>query len=130
MALGELSTPADPRDGPAKRKRAERARTVVWVRGEHDLSTSGALWHTMARAVEAADTDLVVDMSEVEFMGAATVTVVLQAAELLRQQARSLTVRNPSRCALRVLQLCDLTHLVESAPAKSSRSREGLRRQS
>jgi anti-anti-sigma factor len=120
MALSELSQPADPRDGPAERKQAEHARTVVWVRGEHDLSTSGALWHTMARAIEAADTDLVIDLSEVEFMGAATVTVILQAVELLRQHSRSLTVRSPSRCALRVLDLCDLTHLVESAPSTRS----------
>ena len=117
MAVTDIPTTAGPRSRPTERVQTDAARSIVWLRGEHDLSTAAALTDTLTRAIELAHTDLVVDLSEVEFMGAATVTVVLQAAELLRQQARSLTVRNPSRCALRVLELCDLTPLVESAPA-------------
>jgi anti-anti-sigma factor len=85
---------------------------VVWLRGEHDLSTVGALSETMARAIALDDADLVVDLSEVQFMGAATVGVIIRARELLRLRSRSLVLRSPSRCARRILQLCGVTDLL------------------
>ena len=50
-------------------------RTVVWLRGEHDISTVDALANVLARAI-AFDDDVVVDLCDVEFMGAATVGVI------------------------------------------------------
>jgi hypothetical protein len=44
-------------------------RTVVWLRGEHDVSTVAALSETMARAIALDDADVVVDLSDVQFMG-------------------------------------------------------------
>jgi anti-anti-sigma regulatory factor len=49
-------------------------------------------------------------------MGAATINVILGAAQLLEQRSRSLTVRSPSKAALRVLELCGLTAIVEPEP--------------
>ena len=43
-------------------------RTVVWLQGEHDISTTVALADTLARAIALDDADLVVDLSEVQFM--------------------------------------------------------------
>jgi anti-anti-sigma factor len=54
-------------------------RTVVWLRGEHDVSTVSALSQTMARAIALDDGDLVVDLSGVQFMDAATVGVIVRA---------------------------------------------------
>ena len=50
---------------------AERraGRIVVTMRGEHDMSTRDALWATMVGAIDLGDTDVVVDMSMVGFMG-------------------------------------------------------------
>ncbi len=93
-------------------------RTVVWLRGEHDASTVAALWETMGQAIALDDADLVVDLSGVEFMGSATVGVIIRAREALvpRSRSRSLTLRSPSRCARRVLDLYGLTDLLDSGP--------------
>jgi anti-anti-sigma factor len=111
--------------------RRDAAHTVVWLRGEHDISTVGALSETLARAI-ARDADVVVDLSEVDFMGAATVGVIIRAGELLGLRSRSLAVRSPSRCARRILDLCgraglldprsvDTGHLTGTDAAQSTR---------
>lgn len=92
-------------------------RTVVWLRGEHDLSTVDALSETLVGAIVLDDADVVVDLSEVQFMGATTVGVLIRARELLRTRSRSLLVRSPSRCARRVLELCGDTNLLDRADA-------------
>jgi anti-anti-sigma factor len=80
--------------------------TVIWLRGEHDMSTVAELSERIARAIAMDDADLVVDLADVEYMGAATVGVLSRARELLRARSRSLVLRSPSRCARRVLELC------------------------
>jgi anti-anti-sigma factor len=91
-------------------------RTVVWLRGEHDVSTVAALSETMAQAVALDDADVVVDLSDVQFMGAATVGVIIRARELLRLQSRSLVLRSPSECARRVLDVCGHADLLDPSP--------------
>lgn len=48
------------------------AQTVVWLSGEHDLSTVAALSESLAGALALDEADLVLDLSGVEFMGAVT----------------------------------------------------------
>jgi anti-anti-sigma regulatory factor len=58
-----------------------------------------------------SDTDLVVDLSRVELMTAATIGVLARARELLALRSRSLVLRAPSvraRRTLGVSALCDL----------------------
>lgn len=93
--------------------RRDTDRTVVRLRGEHDVSTVAALSETMARAIARDDADLVVDLSEVQFMGAATVGVIVRARELLGLRSRSLALRSPSRCARRVFDLCGHADLLD-----------------
>jgi anti-anti-sigma factor len=97
--------------------RRDPVRTVVWLRGEHDLSTVDALSETLAGAIALDDADVVVDLSDMQFMGAATVGVLIRARELLRTRSRSLVVRSPSWCARRVLELCGDTGLLDRADA-------------
>jgi anti-anti-sigma factor len=92
--------------------RRDAAGTVVRLRGEHDASTVAALSETMARAIALDDADLVVDLSEVQFMGSATVGVIVRARELLAMRSRSLALRSPSRCARRILDLCGHAYLL------------------
>ncbi len=87
--------------------------TVVWLRGEQDASTLEELSRTLATAMALEDVDLLVDVSGVQFMGAAPVGVFGQARELLRLRSRSLGFRSPSTCVRRVLDLCGLTDLVD-----------------
>ncbi len=89
-------------------------RTVVWLDGEHDIATVFDLTDTLTRAISVDDADLVIDLSGVTFIGAASIEVLLRGRSFLRQRSRSLTVRSPSRCARRVIDLCGLTDLVES----------------
>ncbi len=96
-------------------------RTVVWLRGEHDMSTVDSLSETMARAIALDDADVVVDLSEVQFMSAATVGVIIRAREFLRLASRSLALRAPSKCAGRVVDLCGLADLFDPRAADALR---------
>lgn len=86
---------------------------VVWVRGEHDASTAKPLAETIARAIAVDHADVIIDMRGVEFMSCATVGVIVRTRTLLRHRSRRLTVRAPSRCARHLLELCDLTDLID-----------------
>ena len=90
---------------------------VVHLRGEHDVATVTELSATLARAIALGQADLVVDLSRVDFMGAATVGVLTWARELLLVRSRSLVLRAPSSTARRVLELCGLDGLVEPPAA-------------
>lgn len=53
------------------------ARTVVWLRGEHDIATRAGLSYTLAGAIAAGQNDLVVDLSCVGFFDASTIGVLV-----------------------------------------------------
>jgi len=91
----------------------EGRRVVVSLRGEHDLSTSPALAEALADASALGSGDVVVDLSGVQFMDAAVIRELVDRREVLRLQSRTLTLRAPSPIAWRVLDLCDLTEMVE-----------------
>ena len=94
---------------------ATRNRTVVCLDGEHDIATLPFLTDTLAKAISADDTDLVVDLSRVTFLSAATIDELVRGRNTLRHQSRDLTLRSPSRCASRLLDVCGLTDLVETS---------------
>jgi anti-anti-sigma factor len=108
VTVSRRSLPAFAQRGPPA--------VVVCLRGEHDLSTVAELSATMAQAMALGDTDLVVDLSRVELITAATVGVLVRARELLRVRSRSLVVRSPSARARLVLELSDLRGLVWRRP--------------
>ena len=85
---------------------------VVWMRGEHDISTDGALCQTLARAIALDNSGLVLDLGKVEFIGASTLGVIVAARELLGRQSRSLTVRSPSAFVRRIIAVCGLDNLL------------------
>jgi anti-anti-sigma factor len=87
----------------------------VWLSGEHDLSTVDALSQTLARAFALDDADVVLDLSDVQFMGAATIDVIVRASGVLDLRSRVLTLRSPSEPARRVVDLCGLAELVEAS---------------
>ncbi|MGP8204539.1 MAG: STAS domain-containing protein [Acidimicrobiales bacterium] len=90
----------------------ESAPIVVWLWGEQDLSTDDALRATLASAIALDSAGLVLDLSEVEFMAASTVGVIVRARELLRQRSASLAVRAPSAPARRSIDACGPTDLL------------------
>lgn len=118
MALAESSTVTSSR-GPVAFPVADADRTVVWLRGEHDVSTVAALSQTMARAIALDDGDLVIDLSGIQFMDAATVGVIIRARDFLHLQSRSLALQAPSPCAVRILDLCGLATLLDPRPVQA-----------
>jgi anti-sigma B factor antagonist len=113
MTLTESSSVIAPPEELAAATGPNANRNVVCLRGEYDISTEMALSHTMAGAMALDEGDLVVDLSGVTFMDAATIGVFIQARNDLRLQCRSLTLRSSSRFARRVLELCGLTDLLD-----------------
>jgi anti-anti-sigma factor len=67
----------------------------------------------------------------VAFMDASTIGILLQARSQLARRSRTLAVRAPSRCARRLIDLCQVSDLIEvdaGAPRATSRpSRPCLR---
>jgi anti-anti-sigma factor len=107
--------------GPAALAERDVNRTVVLLRGEYDASTLTALSEAMARAIALNDADLVVDLSGVEYMGAATVRLIIRAREFLRLRTRTLTLRSPSTRAQNVLHLCGLDDHLDRHPVDAAR---------
>jgi len=91
----------------------EGRQAVVSLRGEHDLSTAPALAAALAEASALGAGDVVVDLSGVLFMDAAVIKEIVDRREGLHLGSRTLTLRAPSPSAWRVLELCDLTGMVE-----------------
>ncbi len=121
MALTESSSEAGSHlDGIAPAG-SDAGINVVWVWGEHDISTSGALWQSVTRALAVDDGEVVVDLSEVQFMGVAAVGVIVRAREFLRLRSRTLTLRSPSTAARRTFDLCGLSDLLAPHVADSER---------
>jgi len=90
---------------------------VVWLGGEHDLSTVGELSAALAHAITLDDVDVVVDLTQVEYMGAVTLGVLCRARELLHAREPCLVLRSPPRCVRRLLELCGDTDLLITADA-------------
>lgn len=116
VPVGFLSVTMSRRGVPAFAQRGP-PEVVVCLRGDHDLATVAELSAIVAQAMAVGDTDVVVDLSRVTLMTAATVGVLVRARELLRVGSRSLVVRSPSKRARRVLELSDLRGLIEPRPA-------------
>ncbi len=87
-------------------------RTVVSLYGDHDISTLAELSEAMARGIALDDAEVVVDLSGVKFMGAATVTVIVRARDFLRAHSRGLTVRS-RQVRQAFLDVCGLAGLIE-----------------
>jgi anti-anti-sigma factor len=96
-------------------------RTVVVLRGEHDRATMSALSDTITRAIALDGTDLVVDLSGVEFIDGGTVGALVEARNFLWKQSRSLHLMFPSPCARRILDLCGVDYLPGPGSADANR---------
>ena len=104
----------------ALRVSREGEQTVVWVAGEHDIVTVPLLIETLTDAFAFDDACVVVDLSEVSFMDGATVGVIIRGRSFLGQRSRALTLRAPSRCARRLLDVCGLAGLIEQEAEAAS----------
>lgn len=95
----------------------EAGASVVWLRGEHDISTTAALSDTIARAIALDDRAVVIDLSGVQFISAATVGVLIRTREFLSGRSRPLTLRCPAKCVRKVFEACGLSDLLDPESA-------------
>ena len=65
---------------------------VVTVRGEVDLASAGSLREVLRRVVDRATDPVVVDLSEVSFMGSTGVHLLVETYQRLKPQHRRLSV--------------------------------------
>jgi anti-anti-sigma factor len=118
MAIARPSSPVDVDRVLERVPRVwrEGPRLVVSLRGEQDMSTAGSLAAMLAAAAAEGDGDLVVDLSQVEFMDTKIIMVLIRGRLALQSQSRDLTLRGPSAFARRILDLCGSLGLVDQGP--------------
>lgn len=92
---------------------ADKDRVLVALRGEVDVSTRTLLCDALLQAVAAGPGDVVVDLTEVTFIDAATARIMSTTHRLLLQNGRHFGLRGPSPLAQRVLLVCGVGHLLE-----------------
>lgn len=102
----------------------EGSATVVVIRGEADSATVPTLMDVLVGVIADRTDDVVVDLSQTEFIDSAAVRALARAGQFLAERDRRLTIRSPSRLAIRVLTIHELFHLVEARPANNSTSRK------
>jgi anti-anti-sigma factor len=90
------------------------ARIVVALKGELDAAALNSLVDEFSDAIERDRSDVVVDLAEVEFIGAAWIGTLVRSRAVLQAQDRDLTLRSPSRVVNRLLDLCGLSYLIEA----------------
>jgi anti-sigma B factor antagonist len=85
--------------------------TVICLDGEHDLSSVETLMQAIARAVDSGRSDLIFDLSRVEFMDSTIINQLVGACTRLGAEGRLARVRDPSPAARCVLEIGGLSHL-------------------
>jgi anti-sigma B factor antagonist len=76
---------------------AVHAVTVAEVRGEIDMATCDAMAEPLFEQLDAAHPGLVVDLSEVEFMGSAGLAVLIEAHQRTQQGTTTLAIVAPDQ---------------------------------
>ena len=87
---------------------------VTTVRGELDIGSADDLSAALDKVV--ADQNVVVDLSEVDFMDSSGLAVLLRDAMRRRDAGGTLQIRRPSVPVQRLLVFCCLEHLLEPEP--------------
>jgi anti-anti-sigma factor len=92
---------------------SHEGRAALCLSGDHDFATAPDFRAALAAATASGHTDVVVDLDDVTFMDASTLHELIQAQHRLLDRSGRFALRSPSRCARRLLELCDLTGLIE-----------------
>ena len=84
------------------------AGVLVRIAGEIDMATTPELVDSLLRAAESGVRRLVVDLSEVSFMGAAGIHALEEGQAAIRHRGGELAVVAPSGLPRRVLDVTDM----------------------
>ena len=108
---------------PRTRLSREPGRAVVWLEGEHDIASDLLVAEALARAIGPGDTDLIVDLSEVGFIGASTIAMLRRARAFLLDRNHTLVVRAPGRSACRIIEILEAGVLFDTTEETQVASR-------
>ena len=89
----------------------EGRRSLLVLRGELDVATVAHLDALLRVCIDLGQEQIAVHLSELQFIGAAGLAVLVDARRRVRQRGGELTVRNPSPFTFRLLQITGLTPL-------------------
>ncbi len=117
MTLTEFAQPAVRVAGFVVSMSTEDAATVVTLRGEADLVTRPLVVDVLVRVIAGHDGPVVVDLAQTAFIDTGTVSALARASQFLCDRERGLTLRSPSRAAVRQLTFVGLSNLVEPVGA-------------
>jgi anti-anti-sigma factor len=93
----------------------EGTTVVVWLAGEQDLAVVDALLAAVAAATKQAVSTVVVDLRGVTFIDISTTSALVDATLTQPGDSVSLTLRAPSPCVRRMLDLCGHPELIDIA---------------
>lgn len=113
MTLMELAQPTGQSDALVASSITEGTATVVMLRGEADHFALPTVVEALARAIADHDGAIIVDLTRTEFIDSGTLRAFDRARQFLDNRGRTLTLRSPSRIAVRVLTVLGLSHLIE-----------------
>ena len=101
--------------------------SIIWLKGEHDAATVGDLLTLLSVEIASTTNDLIVDLTDVTFMGSSTLMVLVSANAALGQQGRNLSARGTPHCVRRLFELANVAPLIASTftPGCSPRQRQG-----
>lgn len=94
--------------------RLHNGKVVVALRGEADVSTRHELCDILSRAIARGPGDVLIDLTDVSFVDAATGRILASAQQLLKKDHRGLGFRTPPYSAQRVLHLFGMTDLIQA----------------
>jgi anti-anti-sigma factor len=92
---------------------------VVQLRGEHDLATEQALMQALDEA--AAHSNVLVDMSECDFIDSTVIAALLRVARTVSERGERFALYIPA-AQRQITRIAEMTHLAELLPIHASRS--------
>lgn len=95
---------------------ADNGRRVIAAHGELDIATVPALQERLAPLIEAGR-HVVLDLSELSFIDARGITVLISAKATAARNGARFEVRDPSAPVRRVLRLCGVDQSLDITPA-------------
>lgn len=92
------------------------ADVILHVAGEIDLLAEPSLHAHVSTLLASRPERLIIDLSQVSFMGATGLSVLIKSRGAAAQQGTALKLRSPSRSAARPLQITGLDRMFDVLP--------------
>ncbi|MBA3652692.1 MAG: STAS domain-containing protein [Actinobacteria bacterium] len=116
MTLSEVAQTTVSADALVASVTDDDTAAVVTLCGEADLFTLPVVIDVLVRVIAESDGPVIVDLAQTEFIDTGTVRALARASWLLDGYGRTLTLRSPSKLAVRVFTLLGLCDLIEPGP--------------